>query len=98
MTTMTMPRGVAKIVFPTRREMRLLMYTPGVFITIIICVTIFAILTLAGVVFLAYTGHDAAVVGTLITGALVGVGGLMNARIKRTLEAVKEQKEGSDGS
>lgn len=91
MTTITMPPGTAKIAFPTRAELRSMLYTPAVVITLIICGTLLSLATLAGIVFLAYTGNDAAVIGTVIGAVLTGVIALMNARVRQVRDAVKEQ-------
>lgn len=92
MTSITLPPMPVKIAFPTRREWRSMLYTPSVFITLIICGTLLSLATLAGVVFLAYTGNDAAVIGTVIGAVLTGAIALMNSRVKRTLDAVKDQQ------
>lgn len=92
MTDIALPVLPAKITLPNRMEWKELMNTPGVIITMIICGTILSLTAIAGVIFLAYTGNDAAVIGTLIAVVLTAVGALLNSRVKRTLDAVNSQK------
>jgi hypothetical protein len=91
MTTVTLPPTAAKIAFPTKEEWRSMLYSTPVLITLIVCSTLAVLAVLAGVVFLAYTGNDAAVIGTLIGGVLTGVLALTNARMRQVRDAVKEQ-------
>ena len=89
MTTVTMPWEQSKIVFPTRKEWQISMAHPSVIITMIVCVSVVALGAIAGVVYLASTGHDTAVVGTLIVVVLAAVGGLLNSRLRQTRDAAQ---------
>lgn len=91
MTTYPMSPQADKIAFPTREEWRSMLYSTPVVITIIVCGTLVALAVLAGVVFLAYTGNDAAVIGVVIGSVLTGVLSLQNARMRQVRDAVKEQ-------
>ena len=89
MTTVTAPFDSVTIKFPTRKEWQALMAHPSVIITMIVCVAVVALGAIAGVVYLASTGHDTAVVGTLIVVVLAAVGGLLNARLRQTRDAAQ---------
>lgn len=80
-----------KIGFPTGEEWRALMGTPSVFITMIVCGTVLALAAIGGVVYLASTGNDTAVIGTLIVVTLTAVGGLLNVRMRQTRDAVQQK-------
>jgi uncharacterized membrane protein len=93
MTTITLSPHPAKIAFPSKEEWRSMLYTPSVFITLIVCGTLLSLAVLAGVVFLAYTGNDAAVIGTVIGAVLTAVIALMNVRVKQVRDAVKQNTD-----
>lgn len=89
MTTVTMPPVAVRIMFPTRKEWQALMANPSVIITLIVCVSVVALGAIAGVVYLAATGHDTAVVGTLVVGVLGAVGAVLNSRLRQTRDAAQ---------
>lgn len=96
MASFTVPPTPVKIQFPTREEWRELVNDPSVAKTLIICATILGSIALAGVVYLASRGSDAAVIGTMIVAVVTTVGAVINARVKKTLDAVREQQQTKD--
>jgi hypothetical protein len=77
------------ITLPTRQEWQALMANPQVMIALIVCGAVVALGAIAGVVYLAATGHDTAVIGTLFMVVLTAVGGLLNARMRQTRDAAQ---------
>lgn len=98
MTDVTMPLLPAMIKLPTREDWRELIAKPSVIITAIVCGTLLALSALAGVVYLAVTGHDTAVVGTLITITFGAIGVLMSNRIRRVENTVQQQQQQQTGA
>lgn len=92
MVSMPMPRGLVTIKLPTTQELREMMTSPAVAITAIICATVLTLASVAGVVYLATTGHDSTVITAFIGGVLLAISGFLNSRIKGVKTLVEEVK------
>lgn len=99
MVTTTMPPPLVKLDLPTREEIRAMLHTTAVAITVVICGCLVFLAALAGVVFLAYTGHDSAAIGALFTVVLAAIGARMSGQIqqaRREIQEVKSQQANQD--
>jgi tetrahydromethanopterin S-methyltransferase subunit E len=94
MTTLLLavPQTPGKIAFLTKKEWRSMFNDRAVLITMIVCGTLLFLATIAGVVFLAYTGNDAAVIGVVVGSVLTGVMSLMNSRVKQTRDMMQSKE------
>lgn len=97
MTSNALSERSVRIAFPTREELREMLTDPSVARTLIVCVSFLAALALGGVVFLAYTGHEYAVVAALITATAAAIGPVLNGRIRRHVDEAVKQKGDSNG-
>lgn len=66
---------------------------PAVAITAIICGTLLALAAIGGVVWLAYTGHETAAVGTLVGGPLFLWLTTMAGRLREVQQAVRTTQD-----
>lgn len=90
MVTMPYPVHAPSVrIFPTGREIRVMLQRPAVAVTAIICATVTMLAVLASVVFLAWTGRDTAVIGALLGGPVLALLGLLSKRLGEVREAVR---------
>jgi Na+-translocating ferredoxin:NAD+ oxidoreductase RnfD subunit len=64
---------------------------PSVIITAIICATFVVLGALAGIVYLAGSGHDSAVVGLFVGGPLLTILFVISNRVRAVKDAVHQQ-------
>lgn len=83
------PERSKLLIIPSRTEVREMLTRPSVAITAIICGTILALAAIAGVITLAVTGNDTAVIGTLIGGPLVTLLVALASRLKAMHETIR---------
>lgn len=81
-----------KIRIPTREDVRQMMTSTPVAITIVICLTILGLGALAAVVYLAVTGNDTAAIAALIGAVMAAYSSHLSRRIGETRQAIEDVK------
>lgn len=86
MVTLSLSDPAAKIVaLPTREELRAMLSHPAVAITAIVCVTLFCLGSVGGVILLALNGKGTEAVGVFILGLMT----LILGKLSRVQEQVR---------